>query len=453
MRTASHETPRATSSHSTTPNEDSDLARGSLRPAAVSYRRTASGRSAPGSAVHHSDSRPTSKRRASSRLPGAGPVLMRRRTARSVADSSQEGVVLVHSARPRMSRAAEVGVMAGLQSGNGGVRGGRASILPTRLSETTRVPRTLRRPLLPATRGSSGEAGEPSRTNVAPKFFAALTCGPARRSSGERRAAVNPERAAAVHQKVPRRQERSNLRPCWNRAVAGILTGPLGGLTQQRREEPQNTRENNYFHHSGPVLGRSARSERDFCHLQRARRGPRAYGVPVNRQGGDHAGEQQDGGVNNHPPATVVHTRKPKVFVRSWKLSVPDRTMSGVGVTPIDRPWAQELRRHVSAKTSAATAIHRPPSADTLSSVTTICPMMHLLGNCTMEGLDIAIAGDIRHQGWIVQDGSSRLDGGTETPCRPNSPQSPSVCAASLPFVNEGLEFEPATRFHYPLGV
>lgn len=144
--------------------------------------------------------------------------------------------------------------------------------------------------------------------------------------------------------------------------------------------------------------------------------------------------------MNNHPAATVLHTTKPRVFVRPSKLSVPGRTLSGTSVTAVDRPVAPELRGYVSATTLVAPAIYRHSNADTLSSVATTGPMMRFLGNCTMEGSDITMAKDVRHQGWVVQDGSSSVGGGTETPCRPNSPQSHSICAASLPFVNRGQE-------------
>ena len=43
-----------------------------------------------------------------------------------------------------------------LQSGIGEMRSARASIAPARLSEATRLPRTVRPPLLTATRGASG---------------------------------------------------------------------------------------------------------------------------------------------------------------------------------------------------------------------------------------------------------------------------------------------------------
>ena len=64
-------------------------------------------------------------------------------------------------------------------SGNGGTRSGRASIAPTRLSETTRLPGTVRPPLLPATGGTSGRAGDSSRRSVAPGVLTVLFCGPA----------------------------------------------------------------------------------------------------------------------------------------------------------------------------------------------------------------------------------------------------------------------------------
>lgn len=51
------------------------------------------------------------------RLLGAGLGLMRRRAARSVADSSRRCVALVHSSSPRMSQAAGVGVMACSKAG------------------------------------------------------------------------------------------------------------------------------------------------------------------------------------------------------------------------------------------------------------------------------------------------------------------------------------------------
>ena len=208
---------------STTPNEGGDLARGSLRPAAASYRRTASEKSAPGSAVRRRDSRSPRKSDVSSRLPGAGLALMMRRAARSVADSSPEKCRLGTLFEAKDVEGSGGRGHGSLQSGIGEVRSGRASIAPTGLSETTRLPRTLCPPLFPATRGASGRPGGPSRTNVAPRFLIALYCGPAHSSSGERRAAVNSERAATVHPEMPRRQERSNVRPCWNQPAAGIL--------------------------------------------------------------------------------------------------------------------------------------------------------------------------------------------------------------------------------------
>ena len=83
----------------------------------VRRRGCSPGPSATGTAVSHKDTWPARKRRAWSRLSGAGLALMRRRAARSVADSSREGVVLVHSSRPRMSQAAGVGVMTGTKAG------------------------------------------------------------------------------------------------------------------------------------------------------------------------------------------------------------------------------------------------------------------------------------------------------------------------------------------------
>ena len=53
-----------------------------------------------------------------------------------------------------------------LQSGIGEMRSARASIAPARLSEATRLPRTVRPPLLTATRGASGRAGGSSRTSA-----------------------------------------------------------------------------------------------------------------------------------------------------------------------------------------------------------------------------------------------------------------------------------------------
>ena len=85
------------------------MALGSHRPAAASYRRTASGRPAPGSAVRYRDSQPARKIKASSRLPETGLALMRRRAACSVAGSSREGVALVQYSRPRMSQEAGIG--------------------------------------------------------------------------------------------------------------------------------------------------------------------------------------------------------------------------------------------------------------------------------------------------------------------------------------------------------
>ena len=54
----------------------------------------------------------------SSQLPEAGLALMRTRAAYSKAESLREGAALVHSSRPRMSQAAEAGVMAGSKAGS-----------------------------------------------------------------------------------------------------------------------------------------------------------------------------------------------------------------------------------------------------------------------------------------------------------------------------------------------
>ena len=128
------------------PSARSRRTKAASRPAAASYRRTASGRSALGSAVRHSGSRPAKNRKASSRLPGAGLALMRKRTARSVAGSSPEGVALVHSSRRRMSKAAGSGVMAGSKAGSAKIAAPECR-LPRHCSPKRLVsPRTLRRP-------------------------------------------------------------------------------------------------------------------------------------------------------------------------------------------------------------------------------------------------------------------------------------------------------------------
>lgn len=97
----------------TEPSEGSEVATGSLRPAAASYPRMAAARTAPGSDACHSDSRPATNRLASSCLPGIGVPLMRRSAVRSMAGSFREDFALVHSSRSRMSHAVGAGVMAG----------------------------------------------------------------------------------------------------------------------------------------------------------------------------------------------------------------------------------------------------------------------------------------------------------------------------------------------------
>ena len=223
------------------------MARGSLRPAAASYRYTASGKFASGSAVRHSDSRTARNRKASSRLPGIGFALMRRHATGSETGSSREVVALVHSSRPRMSKAAGAGVMASSKAGSAKYAA-RDRRLPRHVSPKRLLsPNPFPAPT-PREEVASGRAADSSRTNVAPRFLTALACGAARWPSGERRAAVSTKRAAAVHPETPRRQERSNVRPCWNRPVTGIPTGPPSGVTQRQCENCRNTNVNNVLH-------------------------------------------------------------------------------------------------------------------------------------------------------------------------------------------------------------
>ena len=172
---------------------------------------------------------------------------MRRRPAYSIAESLREGAALVHSSRRRKSQAAGAGVMAGSKAGSAKCaareRRSHRHVSPKRLvsPEPFTRPSSRRRGVYPG-----GLAGRPAR--VPPR--GSSPCSSAGRPVGRPDSGEPPRtrRAGAVHPEVLRRQERSNVRPCWNRAVAGILTGPSGCVTQRGCEDPQNASGNNDLH-------------------------------------------------------------------------------------------------------------------------------------------------------------------------------------------------------------
>ena len=84
--------------------------------------------------------------------------------APSVADSSREGVALVHSSWPRMSQAAGAGVMAVSKAGTA-----KCAAAERRSPRHVSPPGTLRSPSSQATRAASGRVGESSPTSVAPR--------------------------------------------------------------------------------------------------------------------------------------------------------------------------------------------------------------------------------------------------------------------------------------------
>ena len=271
--------------HLTAPYEGRDVALGSSRPAAASYRRTASGRFAHGSAVRHWDSWPARRREASSRL-------SRNRLALDEKLRGTLGGTVVPRGR-RLGALVGVRHVAGssgwvhgrLQRGIGEIEQRESadqSVTPLRkdsfppipsrapppgdeqcFSENRRiVPHECRTEGLPLTHRARRSTNQ-AATNAPPVICAAPSYGPARRSSAGTLSGVGPERSATMYPEVDRRQERITVRPRWNRTVAGMLTGPSAGVPPRSCEDSQKGSGNN---------GLDARNKRASCATLRTSR-------------------------------------------------------------------------------------------------------------------------------------------------------------------------------------